>query len=81
MKVTCLAAVFSIAMVLSVNAQASPSPQGATASVIPAELSAARKKVRRKPYVVDSRSPYYRRPGVAPSFGYIGPPGYAGEYA
>jgi len=28
-----------------------------------------------------TRSPYYLRPGVAPSFGYIGPPGYAGEYA
>jgi hypothetical protein len=43
--------------------------------------SAARKKARRKPPVVDSRSPYYLRPGVKPSFGYIGPPGYAGEYA
>lgn len=32
-------------------------------------------------YSTDSRSPYYLRPGVAPSFGYIGPPGYAGEYA
>ena len=28
-----------------------------------------------------TRSPYYVRPGVAPSFGYVGPPGYAGEYA
>jgi hypothetical protein len=28
-----------------------------------------------------TRSPYYLRPGVAPSFGYVGPPGYAGEYA
>lgn len=28
-----------------------------------------------------TKSPYYLRPGVAPSFGYIGPPGYAGEYA
>jgi hypothetical protein len=37
--------------------------------------------VRRQPYVTDSRSPYYLRPGVKPSFGYIGPPGYAGEYA
>lgn len=32
-------------------------------------------------YVDPTRSPYYLRPGVAPSFGYIGPPGYAGEYA
>ncbi|MGD9922088.1 MAG: hypothetical protein AB7V13_11665 [Pseudorhodoplanes sp.] len=45
---------------------------------------AARKPVviiRRRAAVIDSRSPYYRRPGIAPSFGYIGPPGYAGEYA
>ncbi|WP_157699667.1 hypothetical protein [Pseudorhodoplanes sinuspersici] len=28
-----------------------------------------------------TRSPYYLRPGVAPSFGYVGPPGYAGEFA
>lgn len=28
-----------------------------------------------------TRSPYYVRPGVAPSFGYVGPPGYAGEFA
>ena len=32
-------------------------------------------------YSSDPRSLYYLRPGVAPSFGYIGPPGYAGEYA
>lgn len=32
-------------------------------------------------YVDPTRSPYYLRPGVAPSFGYIGPPGYAGEFA
>ena len=45
------------------------------------DVSAARKKVRRKAVVINSRSPYYLRPGVRPSFGYIGPPGYAGEYA
>ena len=35
-----------------------------------------------RPYRGDpTRSPYYVRPGVAPSFGYVGPPGYAGEFA
>lgn len=50
------------------------SPQGT-------EISAKRKKARRDAHRVDSRSPYFRKPGIAPSFGYIGPPGYAGEYA
>lgn len=56
------------------------------------ELSAQKRKVshrrawQRNPgyraYGGDpTRSPYYVRPGVAPSFGYVGPPGYAGEYA
>lgn len=53
------------------------------------EMSAAQRTVRRRPVVVvrpkgvviDSRSPYYLKPGVKPSFGYIGPPGFAGEYA
>jgi hypothetical protein len=58
---------------LASQAQVSPAYAG--------EVSAARKKVPRKAVTVDSRSPYYLRPGVKPSFGYIGPPGYAGEYA
>jgi len=63
-------------------------------TVIHSDLSAQKKKKKkvltrhrwREPagypaYSSDPRSPYYLRPGVAPSFGYIGPPGYAGEYA
>lgn len=80
MKMACL----SIATVIAVMpiASAQPSQQTTTvASPSSIALSAVRKKVQRKLYTVDLRSPYYRRPGVAPSFGYVGPPGYAGEYA
>lgn len=76
---------FAAALLLVLTAGAGPaSPTSQPLQVVePAhsELSAARKKARRKAVVVDSRSPYYLRPGVRPSFGYIGPPGYAGEYA
>lgn len=59
-------------------------------TMLHSELSAQKKKVSRRhwqrnayrAYGADpTRSPYYVRPGVAPSFGYVGPPGYAGEYA
>jgi len=83
MKITCIAAASAIVMttMLAANAQPERPAQTVATSASHTEVSGVRKKVRRKPYVVDSRSPYYRRPGVAPSFGYIGPPGYAGEYA
>ena len=72
------------ALMFALPATAAPSHAAATQVVAgkPGEFSAARKKVwRKRYYVTDSRSPYYLKPGVAPSFGYIGPPGYAGEYA
>lgn len=81
MKALCLGGILAIVGMVGatseptrhVDREVSPKPHS--------EMSAARKTVRRKVYVVDSRSPYYLRPGVRPSFGYIGPPGYAGEYA
>jgi hypothetical protein len=85
----CFALTAAAAFTLALAATAAPS-HAATSEVSagkPGEFSAAaRKKVSRKYYrkyyyVTDSRSPYYLKPGVAPSFGYIGPPGYAGEYA
>lgn len=87
MKAICLAAAAAVA--ITVCAAATPSAAVPTLAFAaqPDEVSAAsrrhvsRKQVRRKAYVTDSRSPYYLRPGVKPSFGYIGPPGYAGEYA
>ncbi len=89
MKAFCLVTAGVLALMLVALPEPARTAQtGATASQ-PSESSAARKKVRhkthatvrRKGYVTDSRSPYYLRPGVRPSFGYIGPPGYAGEYA
>ena len=85
---TCFAITAAATLALALSATGAPS-QAATAQISagqPGEFSAARKKVSRKYYrkyyyVTDSRSPYYLKPGVAPSFGYIGPPGYAGEYA
>ncbi len=84
MMLSSLAAASAIVLTTMLAANAHPDRPAHTAgaSASHSEVSAVRKKkVRRKPYVVDSRSPYYRRPGVAPSFGFIGPPGYAGEYA
>jgi hypothetical protein len=85
MKATCLAApALAFALMLTASAGQSWSANAASTTVASAqlsEISSVRKKVRRKAYVVDSRSPYYLRPGVKPSFGFIGPPGYAGEYA
>jgi hypothetical protein len=88
MKALCLAAAATIGLSLLT---ASEPARSAKSVALPqhGEMSAVRKKnrhktyvhVRRKAYVTDSRSPYYLRPGVKPSFGYIGPPGYAGEYA
>jgi hypothetical protein len=85
MKVTWLAApTLALALILPVSAEriwAASMPAQMQASAKLSEISSVRKKVRRKAYVVDSHSPYYLRPGVKPSFGFIGPPGYAGEYA
>ena len=85
MKVTWLAApTLALAFILPASAERiSPAsmPAQMQSSAKLSEISSVRKKVRRKAYVVDSRSPYYLRPGVKPSFGFIGPPGYAGEYA
>jgi hypothetical protein len=60
-------------------------------TVLHSELSAQKKKVSQRRWQRNAgyrayggdptRSPYYLRPGVAPSFGYVGPPGYAGEFA
>ena len=84
---------FAFALILIGSAErpaaASPSAQSSAGQHHSAAqhhdaISAARKKPRRKARkapTIDSRSPYYLRPGVQPSFGYIGPPGYAGEYA
>lgn len=80
MKSVCLAA--AIVFVAMPGARATQSSQSMqVAAGHHHDVSAARKKVQRKAAVIDSRSPYYLRPGVKPSFGYIGPPGYAGEYA
>jgi hypothetical protein len=93
MKSLSLAAAAAIGLsLIATSGQAgsaqTPSAQRMATPTHHSDLSAARKKptktyvyVRRKGYVTDSRSPYYLRPGVSPSFGYIGPPGYAGEYA
>lgn len=91
MKPTCLAiTAFASALILTASSQSSWCADrlaGIEALAAPHSDVSSRKTVRRKApvqrraYVVDSRSPYYLRPGVRPSFGYIGPPGYAGEYA
>lgn len=84
---------FVAATAIGLSLFAIPHPAQSTArsaiAMQHSDVSAASRKkrqkayvhVRRKTYVTDSRSPYYLRPGVKPSFGYIGPPGYAGEYA
>jgi hypothetical protein len=82
MKSVCITAAAAVAVTLS--AASTPASSSLRMQIVPAQqsdISAARKTARRKAVVVDSRSPYYLRPGVKPSFGYIGPPGYAGEYA
>jgi hypothetical protein len=71
----------SIAALAPTTRASAASPEAQLGSALQTEISAVRKKARRKAVVVDSRSPYYLRPGVRPSFGYVGPPGYAGEYA
>jgi hypothetical protein len=86
----------ALAVAFLAPAQPASAAQAAESGIVSAaisqatEFSAQQRKKRRvyrgQPYrghyyVADPRSPYYRRPGVAPSFGYIGPPGYAGEYA
>jgi len=77
-----VAAVIVLTTTLGANAQPERPTSTVAAFSSQGDVSAVRKKkARRNPPVVDSRSPYYRRRGVAPSFGYIGPPGYAGEYA
>jgi hypothetical protein len=89
MKAFCLAAVAAIGLTLLTAPEPARSAQMLVSSAPHGEVSAVRKKARhktyrhagRRAYVTDSRSPYYLRPGVKPSFGYIGPPGYAGEYA
>jgi hypothetical protein len=80
MKAACLATAFAIALTVAPTANTAWSAQLDAAPAFGPEFSDVRKKVRRAPSV-DSRSPYYLRPGVAPSFGFVGPPGYAGEYA
>jgi len=88
MKALNLAAVAAIGLSLFAVSGPAQSADTIASQAKPSDISTAPKKrsktyvyVRRKAYVTDSRSPYYLRPGVSPSFGYIGPPGYAGEYA
>lgn len=89
MKALSLAAAATIGLSLLMGSQPAQSAETMISPVERSDFSAVRKKkrqktyvyVRRNAYVTDSRSPYYLRPGVRPSFGYIGPPGYAGEYA
>jgi len=68
---------------ISAQKQQKPSPQKRTTK----KRTTERNRQARQPRAYypdprsDPRSPYYLRPGVVPSFGYVGPPGYAGEYA
>jgi len=86
MKAIHLVAAAAIGLAMVATPERSQAAQTEVSPEQHSELSARKRKrqqvyVRRNLYVTDSRSPYYLRPGVRPSFGYIGPPGYAGEYA
>ncbi len=94
MKTVCLLGAAALAVAFLTPGPSAQSAETGIANIEtsqPTEFSAQRKKKRAyrghryhrgyQYYVADPRSPYYRRPGVAPSFGYVGPPGYAGEYA
>ena len=84
-------ALFATSAVLSVKPAQAQTLSSHLKTVQHSELSAQKKKVSQRRWQRNAgyrayrgdptRSPYYLRPGVAPSFGYVGPPGYAGEYA
>lgn len=82
----CTLALGAVAVVLaaatSPAARAADTDRPQLSHSVHTDITARKKKVVYRSYRDDpTRSPYYLRPGVAPSFGYIGPPGYAGEYA
>lgn len=76
---TALAAIAAAALVATPLQPASASEDGLRA-VAASQLEFSAKKKKAKVVVSD---PYarYRAQGIVPSFGYIGPPGYPGEYA
>lgn len=74
--VAALAAVTLLAIPLSVASAQDAGPQNASNPAL--EFSAKKKSAK---VVVTDPYARYRALGITPSFGFIGPPGYPGEYA
>lgn len=84
-RLTTLAFAVSAAALFGLNAPAKAGPAQHEYSSIKSntDLSAAKKKksARKVRVYPDYGLDYYARRGIVPSMGYIGPPGYPGEYA
>ena len=79
-----LALALTAAAAISIGAAATDRPaysaETPKATVLHSDISAARYHERRNGYRTSRRAPHHAR-YVAPSFNFIGPPGYPGEYA